>query len=171
MEVEATSRQVASKMSERIYRDPVHNIIRLRTDTDEGELMMRSLNLMGRVTLISAENRPWKGLGIILGYERDLLDGRAQGDELGFRKGICLHQPLTGGASRPAKLLLKVVMIWLSQIPPNFTSASSLRLAHSGRSHSWQMKSAARTVTNSLHCKAFADAKLKQVRTTLLKAH
>lgn len=27
-------------MSERIYRDPVHNIIRLRTDTDEGELMM-----------------------------------------------------------------------------------------------------------------------------------
>ncbi|PYS52864.1 MAG: phosphohydrolase [Acidobacteria bacterium] len=28
-------------MSERIYRDPVHNIIRLRTDTDEGQLMMR----------------------------------------------------------------------------------------------------------------------------------
>jgi HD superfamily phosphohydrolase len=28
------------KMSERIYRDPVHNIIRLRTDTDEGQLMM-----------------------------------------------------------------------------------------------------------------------------------
>ena len=27
-------------MSERIYRDPVHNIIRLRTDSDEGELMM-----------------------------------------------------------------------------------------------------------------------------------
>src|SRR4029453_7876814 len=27
-------------MSERIYRDPVHNIIRLRTDTTEGELMM-----------------------------------------------------------------------------------------------------------------------------------
>lgn len=26
-------------MSERIYRDPVHNIIRLRTDTSEGELM------------------------------------------------------------------------------------------------------------------------------------
>jgi HD superfamily phosphohydrolase len=26
-------------MSERIYRDPVHNIIRLVTDTDEGELM------------------------------------------------------------------------------------------------------------------------------------
>jgi HD superfamily phosphohydrolase len=30
-------------MPERIYRDPVHNIIRLQTDTDEGELMM-SLN-------------------------------------------------------------------------------------------------------------------------------
>ena len=28
-------------MSERIYRDPVHNIIRLRTDSAEGELMMR----------------------------------------------------------------------------------------------------------------------------------
>lgn len=28
-------------MSERIYRDPVHNIIRLRTDTDEGRLMVR----------------------------------------------------------------------------------------------------------------------------------
>lgn len=27
-------------MSERIYRDPVHNIIRLRTDSDEGRLMM-----------------------------------------------------------------------------------------------------------------------------------
>ncbi|MGH9902976.1 MAG: HD domain-containing protein, partial [Pyrinomonadaceae bacterium] len=27
-------------MSERIYRDPVHNIIRLRTDTDEGRLMV-----------------------------------------------------------------------------------------------------------------------------------
>src|SRR5437870_7385567 len=27
-------------MTERIYRDPVHNIIRLRTDTDEGRLMM-----------------------------------------------------------------------------------------------------------------------------------
>src|SRR6266550_3257522 len=26
-------------MSERIYRDPVHNIIRLRTDTDEGALI------------------------------------------------------------------------------------------------------------------------------------
>src|SRR2546429_5929633 len=31
-------------MSERIYRDPVHNIIRLRTDTNEGELMMRLID-------------------------------------------------------------------------------------------------------------------------------
>ena len=31
-------------MSERIYRDPVHNIIRLRTDTDEGDLMMRLID-------------------------------------------------------------------------------------------------------------------------------
>src|SRR5918993_286063 len=31
-------------MSERIYRDPVHNIIHLRTDTDEGELMMRLID-------------------------------------------------------------------------------------------------------------------------------
>jgi uncharacterized protein len=31
-------------LSERIYRDPVHNIIRLRTDTDEGELMMRLID-------------------------------------------------------------------------------------------------------------------------------
>ncbi len=31
-------------MSERIYRDPVHNIIRLRTDTGEGELMMRLID-------------------------------------------------------------------------------------------------------------------------------
>jgi uncharacterized protein len=31
-------------MSERIYRDPVHNIIRLRTDTEEGELMMRLID-------------------------------------------------------------------------------------------------------------------------------
>src|SRR5919112_1204522 len=29
-----------SLMSERIYRDPVHNIIRLRTDTREGRLMI-----------------------------------------------------------------------------------------------------------------------------------
>src|SRR3989442_14436505 len=27
-------------LTERIYRDPVHNIIRLRTNTDEGRLMM-----------------------------------------------------------------------------------------------------------------------------------
>src|SRR2546421_12435993 len=31
-------------MPERIYRDPVHNIIRLRTDTDEGELMVRLID-------------------------------------------------------------------------------------------------------------------------------
>ncbi|MGB9180077.1 MAG: HD domain-containing protein [Pyrinomonadaceae bacterium] len=31
-------------MSERIYRDPVHNIIRLRTDTAEGELMVRLID-------------------------------------------------------------------------------------------------------------------------------
>lgn len=31
-------------MSERIYRDPVHNIIRLRTETDEGRLMMRLID-------------------------------------------------------------------------------------------------------------------------------
>jgi uncharacterized protein len=31
-------------MSERIYRDPVHNIIRLHTDNDEGELMMRLID-------------------------------------------------------------------------------------------------------------------------------
>ena len=31
-------------VTERIYRDPVHNIIRLRTDTDEGELMMRLID-------------------------------------------------------------------------------------------------------------------------------
>src|SRR6267378_2397650 len=30
--------------SERIYRDPVHNIIRLRTDTDEGRLMMHLID-------------------------------------------------------------------------------------------------------------------------------
>jgi len=35
---------MTSQMSERIYRDPVHNIIRLRTDTDEGELMMRLID-------------------------------------------------------------------------------------------------------------------------------
>jgi HD superfamily phosphohydrolase len=31
-------------LSERIYRDPVHNIIRLRTDTDEGRLMVRLID-------------------------------------------------------------------------------------------------------------------------------
>src|ERR671939_372045 len=31
-------------MSERIYRDPVHNIIRLRTDTDEGRLLVRLID-------------------------------------------------------------------------------------------------------------------------------
>jgi HD superfamily phosphohydrolase len=31
-------------LSERIYRDPVHNIIRLHSDTDEGELMMRLID-------------------------------------------------------------------------------------------------------------------------------
>ena len=31
-------------MAERIYRDPVHNIIRLNTDSDEGELMMRLID-------------------------------------------------------------------------------------------------------------------------------
>src|SRR4030095_10367946 len=31
-------------MSERIYRAPVHNIIRLITDTDEGELMVKLID-------------------------------------------------------------------------------------------------------------------------------
>ncbi|HEX8564092.1 MAG TPA: HD domain-containing protein, partial [Pyrinomonadaceae bacterium] len=31
-------------MSERIYRDPVHNIIRLKTNTAEGELLMRLID-------------------------------------------------------------------------------------------------------------------------------
>jgi HD superfamily phosphohydrolase len=31
-------------VSERIYRDPVHNIIRLQTDTDEGKLMVRLID-------------------------------------------------------------------------------------------------------------------------------
>ncbi len=31
-------------MPERIYRDPVHNIIKVRTDNDEGELMMRLID-------------------------------------------------------------------------------------------------------------------------------
>ena len=37
-------RERHSHLSERIYRDPVHNIIRLRTDTDEGQLMMRLID-------------------------------------------------------------------------------------------------------------------------------
>src|SRR6476659_10307626 len=35
---------INNEMSERIYRDPVHNIIRLRTDTPEGELMMKLID-------------------------------------------------------------------------------------------------------------------------------
>ena len=31
-------------MTERIYRDSVHNIIRLNTDTDEGELLVRLID-------------------------------------------------------------------------------------------------------------------------------
>jgi HD superfamily phosphohydrolase len=31
-------------MIERIYRDPVHNIISLRTDSHEGELLMRLID-------------------------------------------------------------------------------------------------------------------------------
>src|SRR5687768_3693023 len=31
-------------MSERIYRDPVHNIIRLNTDSEEGQLMLRLID-------------------------------------------------------------------------------------------------------------------------------
>ena len=31
-------------MSEKIYRDPVHNIIRLNTDTDEGGLLVRLID-------------------------------------------------------------------------------------------------------------------------------
>src|SRR6266478_6221100 len=31
-------------LSERIYRDPVHNIIRLRSDTDDGRLMIRLID-------------------------------------------------------------------------------------------------------------------------------
>ena len=33
-----------AEFTERIYRDPVHNIIRLRTNTDEGRLMMRLID-------------------------------------------------------------------------------------------------------------------------------
>src|SRR5436309_10547525 len=31
-------------MSERIYRDPVHNIIRLRSDTDDGRVLIRLID-------------------------------------------------------------------------------------------------------------------------------
>ncbi len=31
-------------MTERIYRDPVHNIIRLRTDTPQGDLLVRLID-------------------------------------------------------------------------------------------------------------------------------
>jgi HD superfamily phosphohydrolase len=37
-------RDKLTPVSERIYRDPVHNIIRLRTDSDEGKLMMRLID-------------------------------------------------------------------------------------------------------------------------------
>ncbi len=37
-------RLLKRRMPERIYRDPVHNIIRLQTDSDEGELMMRLID-------------------------------------------------------------------------------------------------------------------------------
>jgi HD superfamily phosphohydrolase len=37
-------RKAEAPVSERIYRDPVHNIIRLRTDTDEGQLMVRLID-------------------------------------------------------------------------------------------------------------------------------
>src|SRR6478672_324950 len=33
-----------ASMKERIYRDPVHNIIRLRTESHEGELMMKLID-------------------------------------------------------------------------------------------------------------------------------
>ena len=39
-----TTASIRTHLSERIYRDPVHNIIRLRTDSDEGELMMRLID-------------------------------------------------------------------------------------------------------------------------------
>src|SRR5687767_3835192 len=44
LECRAVSVAVTDTMSERIYRDPVHNIIRLRTDTDEGQLMVRLID-------------------------------------------------------------------------------------------------------------------------------
>jgi HD superfamily phosphohydrolase len=39
-----SSARLALDVSERIYRDPVHNIIRLRTDTTEGALMVRLID-------------------------------------------------------------------------------------------------------------------------------
>src|SRR5258706_12558763 len=42
--LEITYRGNQINLSERIYRDPVHNIIRLRTETDEGRLMMRLID-------------------------------------------------------------------------------------------------------------------------------
>ncbi len=46
-------------MSERIYRDPVHNIIRLRTDTAEGALVMRLIDTpeFQRLRRINSETR------------------------------------------------------------------------------------------------------------------
>ncbi len=88
-------------MSERIYRDPVHNIIRLRTDTDEGELMMRLIDAPEFQRL-----RRIKQLGLGL-YTY-------QGAE---------HSRFTHSLGA-FHLMTRV------------TSASSLRLAHSGRLHS-----------------------------------
>jgi hypothetical protein len=36
--------KVNRNVAERIYRDPVHNIIRIRTDTDEGRLLVRLID-------------------------------------------------------------------------------------------------------------------------------
>jgi HD superfamily phosphohydrolase len=44
MQVLSESSVKIRAMPERIYRDPVHNIIRLQTDSDEGELMMRLID-------------------------------------------------------------------------------------------------------------------------------
>src|SRR5262249_50756158 len=38
------SKERVHNLSERIYRDPVHNIIRLRTDDSEGRLMMNLID-------------------------------------------------------------------------------------------------------------------------------
>jgi len=46
-------------MSERVYRHPVHNIIRLRTDTDEGELMMRLIDPPGSPENFGATTRKY----------------------------------------------------------------------------------------------------------------